>query len=142
LCNNLDCLSLVSLSSLFYCLWVSLGAYPRVEHLSHTYTYTYIHIHICVYVCVCMCMCVCKYSHYKNTLKVKFELFCHQNTKSNHCALAEVRVNCADAKNIKNARKKTFPWWPDWDQCYKTFLFMSFQNKLECFYLASFSSLF
>jgi hypothetical protein len=48
-------------------------------------------------------------SQYKNTSKVKFELFCHQNAQSNHCALAEVRVKCADAKNIKNARKKTFP---------------------------------
>ncbi len=60
---------------------------------------------MCVRVYVCMYIFTIR----KNTLKVKFELFCHQNAKSNHCALAEVRVNCADAKNIKNARKKTFP---------------------------------
>ncbi len=30
---KLECLSLASLSSLVYCLWVSLGAYLRVDHL-------------------------------------------------------------------------------------------------------------
>ena len=31
--NKLECLSLVGLSSLVYCLWVRPGPYPRVEHL-------------------------------------------------------------------------------------------------------------
>jgi hypothetical protein len=31
--DKLDCLLLVSLSRLVYCLWVRPGAYARVEHL-------------------------------------------------------------------------------------------------------------
>ncbi len=31
--NKLECLSVASLSSLVWCLWVRSGAYPKVEHL-------------------------------------------------------------------------------------------------------------
>ncbi len=31
--NKLECLSLATISSLVYCLWVRPGAHPRVEHL-------------------------------------------------------------------------------------------------------------